>query len=132
MKIDHIGYAVKKIEQAKASFESLGFCFYEPVYEDADRNIYIQFGEKDGYRIELVAPLGNGESPVDTVLRTVGSTPYHFCYQSEDIENDIAELEKKRFKIIIPLAEAIAFGGRRVAFMMNVGLGLIENVEAPS
>ena len=52
MKIDHIGYAVKKIEQAQSAFEKLGFRFEQPV-EDRDRNIKIVFGEKDGYRFWL-------------------------------------------------------------------------------
>lgn len=129
MRIDHIGYAVKSIEQARAAFETLGFQFEPAVFEDTGRKIYIQFGEKDGYRIELVSPLGDSGSPVDTVLRLVGAAPYHFCYASENIETDIEKLEKQKFKVIIPLAEAPAFGGRRVVFMMNRGIGMIEIVE---
>ncbi|MBO5637290.1 MAG: VOC family protein [Acidaminococcaceae bacterium] len=66
MKVDHIGYAVKNIDKAKKSMEALGFSFEEPVI-DTDRNIYIVFGEMDGYRVELVAPVSEG-SPVDVLL----------------------------------------------------------------
>lgn len=129
MRIDHIGYAVKSIEKARADFELLGFRFDGAVFEDTGRGIYIQFGEKDGYRIELVAPLGGGGSPVDTILRVAGAVPYHFCYASGNIEDDIRELEKQGFKVIVPLEGAPAFGGRRVVFMMNRRIGMIEIVE---
>ncbi|MCI8887572.1 MAG: hypothetical protein HFG70_05740 [Hungatella sp.] len=129
MKIDHIGYAVKKIEQAQSAFEKLGFRFEQPV-EDRDRNIKIVFGEKDGYRLELVCPLDKKKpSPIDTYISNLGPTPYHICYQSEALEEEVRSLEKQGFKVIIEPIGAAAFGGRRVVFLMNLGLGLIEIVE---
>lgn len=127
MKIDHIGYAVKSIDKAKKSMEALGYTF-DPTVEDRDRNIFIAFGELDGYRVELVAPMGEG-SPVDMYLSKIGSTPYHICYQSSNIEADIAELQKNRFKVSVPLAPAIAFDNKRVVFMYSLSVGLIEIVE---
>ena len=128
MRIDHIGYAVKNIDKAISSMEALGYSF-KPVVEDADRNIYISFGELDGYKVELVSPRGMGISPIDTVLLKNGSTPYHICYRSKTIEEDIACLEKNNFKVIVPLASAIAFDYKRVAFMYSTSVGLIEIVE---
>lgn len=127
MRIDHIGYAVKNIDKARKSMETLGYTF-EPTVEDRDRNIFITFGELDGYRVELVAPMSKG-SPVDMYLSKIGPTPYHVCYRSSDIEADIAELQKNRFKVSIPLAPAIAFGNKRVVFMYSLSVGLIEIVE---
>ena len=127
MKIDHIGYAVKNIDKAKKQMEALGFAFEETV-TDADRNIYLAFGEMCGYRVELVAPIGQG-TPVDAFLETIGPTPYHICYKSSEIEADIERLQQKRFKVTIPLAPAVAFGGRRVVFLYSLSLGLIEIVE---
>ena len=127
MRIDHIGYAVKNIDKAKKPMETLGYTF-EPTVEDTDRNIFIAFGELDGYRVELVAPMSEG-SPVDMYLSKIGPTPYHICYRSADIEADIAELQKNRFKVSNPLAPAIAFGNKRVVFMYSLSVGLIEIVE---
>lgn len=127
MRIDHIGYAVKNIDKAKKSMEALGYIF-ENTVEDTDRNIYISFGEMDGYRVELVAPISTG-SPVDMHLFKIGPTPYHICYKSADIESDIERLQANRFKVSIPLAPAIAFGNKRVVFMYSLSVGLIEIVE---
>lgn len=129
MKIDHIGYAVKRIDRAIASFEKLGFSF-ERVIEDYDRNVYLVFGNNDGYRIELVSPLDKGKaSPVDQYLSNTSGTPYHICYQSADFDNEIESLKQNGFKEVIAPAKAIAFDGRRVIFMMNMGFGLMEIVE---
>jgi hypothetical protein len=46
-------------------------------FEDKDRDIFIAFGELDGYRVELVAPMGEG-SPVDMYLSKIGPTTYHY------------------------------------------------------
>ena len=128
MKIDHIGYAVKRIDRALTSFEKLGFTF-EPTIDDVDRNVKLAFGEKDGYRIELVAPLDKKQkSPVDQYLENAIGTPYHICYQSGDVDNEIKQLESQGFKVIIEPKPAVAFGGKRVVFMMNIGFGLMEIV----
>ena len=128
MKIDHIGYAVKRIDRALTSFEKLGFTF-EPTIDDVYRNVKLAFGEKDGYRIELVAPLDKKQkSPVDQYLENAIGTPYHICYQSGDLDNEIKQLESQGFKIIIEPKPAVAFGGKRVVFLINIGFGLMEIV----
>ena len=130
MDIDHIGYAVKRLDRAVRSFEALGFSF-EDVIDDTDRNIKIQFGENQGYRIELVTPLDKSKgSPVDAFLSKVGPTPYHICYISADLDAEIENLKKQGFKTMIEPKKAVAFDGKRVVFMMDLGQGLMEIVEA--
>lgn len=129
MEVDHIGYAVKKIDKAMRSFQSLGYEFGELI-EDYDRNILIAFGSRDGYRIELVQPLDKKkESPVDAYLSKIGPTAYHICYVSDAFEEDIEKLMGEGFRVVIEPMKAIAFGGKRVIFMMNLGIGLMEIVE---
>ena len=75
MKIDHIGYVVKDIEKGKKSMQILGYVFGETI-DDKDRNIYISFGELDGYRIELVAPSEKlDDNSLATYLSKIGPTP---------------------------------------------------------
>ena len=127
MKVDHIGYAVKNIDKAIESLKILGYDF-EPVINDEDRDVYIAFGEMNGYRIELVAPIREG-SPVDMQLSKMGPTPYHICYCSDSIEQDIKRLEENRFRVTIPLTPAVAFKHKRVVFLYSLSVGLIEIVE---
>lgn len=129
MKIDHIGYVVKNIYEAIKQLEVLGFQFGS-VVNDTDRNIQISFGKNGNYCVELVCPLAQGkDSPADIYLSKIGPTPYHVCYQSENLENDIETLKRQGFKLIVNPASAAAFGGRRVAFMASLGTGLMEIVE---
>lgn len=130
MRIDHIGYAVKRIDRAQTAFEQLGFCFGQTT-DDKDRNVKIVFGEKDGYRIELISPLDKClPSPVDQYLGNTVGTPYHICYESNDFDKEIKQLEHQGYRIIIEPRPAAAFDGRRVVFMMHLGFGLMEIVEA--
>ena len=132
MQVDHIGYAVKQINKAIDYFMQLGFEF-GCVVDDQDRNIRIAFGSDGNYRIELIQPLDKKKvSPVDIVLKKVGSSPYHICYKSFDLEKDIEQLVSKQFKVIIPPTPAVAFNGRRVVFLANLHVGLIEIVEGES
>ena len=130
MVIDHIGYAVKRMDRALVSFGKLGYRF-ESVVDDTDRNVQIAFGEKDGYRIELISPLDKAQpSPVQNYLKNVGNTPYHICYRTEDLESEIRDLTGRGFRVVIEPRPATAFGGKRVVFMMDLAMGLLEIVEA--
>lgn len=129
MEIDHIGYAVKKIDRAQEIFERLGFRFCT-MTDDTDRNLRIVFGEKDGYRIELITPMDRSkESPVDIYLGKIGPTPYHICYRSDNIERDMKELQNQGFRVVTEPRKAVALEEKRVVFMTSLAVGMIELVE---
>lgn len=129
MKINHIGYAVKRLDRAKSDFEKIGFVF-SPAVDDTDRNVRISFGEMDGVMIELVTPLDRKkQSPVDEHISKAPGTPYHICYESNNLDDEIEKLEKQGFKVVIEPRPAVAFGGKRVVFMITLGFGLMEIVE---
>ena len=71
----------------------------------------------------------NPTTVVAELMKTLGNTPYHICYQSGKFEEEIEGLMAKGFKLIIEPAKAVAFGGKRVAFLMQLGVGLLEIVE---
>ena len=62
MKIDHIGYAVRRIDRAISSFEKLGFVFENGVVDDLDRNILRTMIEK----------FGGGPVGLDTLAAAIG------------------------------------------------------------
>lgn len=129
MEIDHIGYAVKRIERSVAAFEALGFTF-APVVEDRDRNIRLAFGSNGGCTVELVSPLDKTlPSPVDAYLSKIGSTPYHLCYRTGDLTAELERLQQQGYRVVIPPAPAVAFGGRQVVFLTGLQTGLLELLE---
>lgn len=128
MNIHHIGYAVASVEKSRSSFEAMGYVAEGDCTDDAFRKVRILFMTQGSYRIELIAPLEAG-SPVDKIVRQNGPTPYHLCYEVENIDLSLPELKKNGFKPITGADPAPAIGGRRVMFLMSLRQGLIELVE---
>ena len=83
----------------------------------------------DAPRIELLEPLDD-QSPVARTLATAGVSPYHICYQVDDMESAINALRSQRFLLVSGPVSACAMDNRRVAFLFQKHTGLIELVEA--
>lgn len=128
MRIHHVGYLVKNMEKSRRLFEAMGYTVEnQPVY-DAWRAVSICFLKKDGYRIELVSPEGK-DSAVGELRRKTGNSPYHICYEVNDLEKTAALLGKEHFVTWQEAHEATALGGRKVMFLINGQMGLIELLE---
>jgi methylmalonyl-CoA/ethylmalonyl-CoA epimerase len=59
-------------------------------------------------------------------------SPYHICYQVQDIKAAIAQLRRDRFLTVSGPVPACAMDNRLIAFMFKKDNGLIELVEAQS
>ena len=129
MKVHHIGYLVKKMEKAKKAFEDLGYTVKQDVVFDDYRQIDICFLEKDGYVVELVSPVSK-DSVIANLYKKYGNSPYHICYETDDIDKSIAELQEKNYMVFDEKHEAVAIDGKNVCFMIHPALGMIELVEA--
>ena len=95
---------------------------------DKKRKVIIQFIKNGDYLIELVAPLGK-ESPVTNLLKKQGNSPYHICYETDNLEKDIKDLDDDGFVIISDLLKAPAIYNKKVIFLYKKEIGLIELVE---
>lgn len=128
MNIHHIGYLVKKGPKAQAAFEALGYIAVGEWTHDEIRKVDILFLQKDGYRIELVSPYAP-DSVVSGLIRTYKNAPYHLCYEAENFEKELAELEGNGYIRIDEPTPAPAIGGRRVVFLMHPAAGMLELLE---
>lgn len=129
MKFHHIGIACFDINDSKAFYEFIGYEASE-VKDDPIQDIRICFLRKEGApMLELLAPIDEN-SPVNRILNTQGVTPYHICYEVEDMEQTMTFLRKQqKFVRISKPAPACAIDDRRVCFMFRKDVGLIELVE---
>lgn len=125
LKIHHIGYLVKKMEQAKKTFESLGYQVEQDTVYDHIRKVDICFLNKDGCRVELVSP-ASPDSVVAGLIKKYKNTPYHICYEAEDPEEACQELTSNGFIAIDTPTPAPALGGRRVVFLTSPVIGMVE------
>ena len=117
------------IDQTRPFYELMGYVA-SPVTDDPIQDIRICFLEKQGAPLlELLAPIDE-KSPVNRILETQGVTPYHICYEVENLEQVMTSLRKQhKFVRVSKAAPACAIDNRRVAFMFRKDVGLIELVE---
>ena len=127
----HIGIACHKIEKTLPFYTAMGYNA-APVVDDVIQHVRVCFLDKDGApRLELLEPLDE-LSPVARTLATSGVTPYHICYEVQDLTAAVDALRRQRFLLVNGPVEACAMGNRRIAFMFQKNTGLIELVETPS
>lgn len=127
-KFHHIGVAVFDIDTTAAEYIAAGYTKSDTIF-DPIQNVYICFLNKPGMpQIELLAPKDE-TSPVNKTLEKMGITPYHCCYEVEDMAVAIAELRKQRYIVVAQPAEAVAIDKHKVCFLYNKNVGLIEIVE---
>lgn len=124
----HIGYAVKDIMETAQSYIKAGWKISE-IFDDTIQNTKIAFLERDQFPlIELVAPIDD-RSPVVNTLKKSGITPYHVCYEVDDIESAIAELSEQHFLALFEPVPAIALNNRLICYLYSNTVGLIELVS---
>ena len=128
MTIHHIGYLVKKLDRARLAFEALGYGVEQETIRDEFRKVDIVFLSKDDYRIELVSPYAPDSVVAGLLVRT-GNSPYHVCYEVDDLDAEIERLRDARYVVSSEPAPAPACGGARVAFLVHPYLGMVELLE---
>ena len=128
MRVHHIGYLVKNISKTEKKFLELGYEIESPTKFDEIRNIDIEFLVNGDYRVELIEPKGE-ESPMYPLLKRYKNTPYHLCYEVENIDEAIADLQDKYYTVIQEPNIAPCIEGKKVAFLNNISMGIIELVE---
>ena len=131
-KFHHTGIATNSIKNTSLYYLDAGYTMSDAIY-DPIQTVTIAFLEKNGMpRIELVEPgpsSSSDNSPIKKIIEKSGVSPYHICYEVDNIETAINELKSKKY---IPLAKpvsAIAMKNRRICFLYNKDVGLIELVE---
>lgn len=99
MKIDHLGIAVKSIEEALKFWEgSLGLenVHTEVVEEQKVRVAMLPIGES---RVELLEPISE-DSPISKFLEKRGGGIHHIAVEVEDIEASLAKLKADGARLI--------------------------------
>jgi len=114
-KLDHIGIAVKDLDQAMKLYqEAFGI---EPsiVYESAYTKAKIAFFPIGEVRVELIQPI-NPDSVVGRFLEKKGEGIHHISYRVKDVDGSLAELERKGVQLIDKKSRQVR-ENERVAFL---------------
>ena len=115
MKIDHLGIAVKSLDEALKFYRDilgLDLTCVETVEEQGVQVAMLPIGES---RVELLEPTHEG-SPIARFLEKRGSGIHHICIEVDDIVVRLAELKAAGAQLIDEQPKRGA-GGRLIAFV---------------
>ena len=112
--IDHIGIAVKNIEESLEIYKLLGFecAGTETVEEQKVKVAFLPCGESE---LELLEPTSE-DSPVSKFIDNKGEGMHHIAIRVDDIEKSLAELKAKGVRLIDEQPRYGA-GGAKIAFI---------------
>ena len=127
-KLDHIGYLTGSISETIKAFKILGYEMGE-IVNDETQQTKICFIWKEGEStIELVEPYENNKT-MQKMLAKRGVTPYHMCYEVEDIDAEYEDLIAKNWTALFKPIEAPAFDNRKICYFWNREIGFVELVN---
>jgi methylmalonyl-CoA/ethylmalonyl-CoA epimerase len=132
-KLLHVGVAVPALGPTTELLSDLfGYRVVSGPFDDPIQKVAVNFlaqGESDAVEIELIAPLGE-DAPIRSILKKDGSAAYHFCFETTDIEGALAHAQSLGCIVVAKPVPAVAFEGRRIAWIYTKSRQLFELVEA--
>ena len=132
-KLRHVGVAVPSLGPATETLSTLfGYKVVSGPFDDPIQKVSVNFlttSDKDAAEIELIAPLSE-DSPITSMLAKSGGGAYHLCFETSNIDQALVHAKNNGCMIVSPPVPAVAFGGRRIAWIYTKSRQLFELVEA--
>jgi methylmalonyl-CoA/ethylmalonyl-CoA epimerase len=129
MKLNHIGIAVKSIEnQLKVWKDVLGMELIE-VMEVPEQKVLVAILAVGDTHIELLEAL-DAKSTIHAFIEKRGEGLHHLCFGVVDIEQKLQEMKSQDIKLIDEVPK-IGASGKKIAFVHPKSMGgvLIELEE---
>ena len=130
-RLQHLGLAVADLDAAIRMHSDLfGWTLVSGPHDDQVQQARVaSVGPPDGAGplLELVAPL-NEESHITRLLAR-GMAAYHVCCEVDDIDATLQVLRSRGCVVVREPAAAVAFSGRRIAWLYTPLRQLTELVE---
>jgi methylmalonyl-CoA epimerase len=114
-KIDHLGIAVRSIDEARTFYEEVLGLMCEKEEVVASQKVRTAFFTVGDVHIELLEPTSD-DSPIAGFLAKKGEGFHHIAYRTDDIDGQLATARDKGCRLIheTPIEGA---GGKQVAFL---------------
>jgi len=127
----HVGFVVASIQQSVDGFADLLQARWDgQIFDDPNQGVRVTFlaSQRPGDPLfELVEP-ANPESPVQSFVAKGGGL-HHVCYVVENLEQELTRARVAGALITRQPMPAVAFGGRRIAWIYTRNRLLIEYLE---
>jgi methylmalonyl-CoA/ethylmalonyl-CoA epimerase len=131
-RLDHVGFVVASIRDVAAAFaQSTGTAWSGELIHDPLQKVQVTFlraSQSNDPSIELVEPVGP-DSPVQRFLERGGGL-HHVCYEVASLDSQLSLSRSCGGVLVRPPLPAVAFGGRRIAWIYTRHKLLIEFLEA--
>ncbi len=141
--LDHIGFVVNEIKRATDLFRKMGFTVMTDAVPNPLQKVTASFMPVtrggDVY-IEFLEPTDEG-SPISKFIKKRGGGLHHLCFEVDDLDAAMAEVEKHGFRVTVPSEDCRAYdenlkrecsGTSRTSFFLLDSLLLVELVEKAS
>jgi len=132
-KLLHVGVAVPSLDPTTELLSNLfGYKVVSGPFDDPIQKVTVNFlakSESDVAEIELIAPITE-DSPIRSMLAKDGGGAYHLCFETSDIDGALAHAKKNGCIVVSAPVPAVAFQGRRIAWIYTRSRQLFELVEA--
>ncbi len=114
-KIDHLGVAVKDLDEAVKYYENVLGLQCEGTEEVHSQKIRTAFFNVGGVHIELLEPTSD-DSPVAKFLAKNGPGIHHLAFGSDDVQGQLDKAQAQGVRLIneSPVPGA---GGKKIAFL---------------
>jgi catechol 2,3-dioxygenase-like lactoylglutathione lyase family enzyme len=135
MKINHLGFVSRDLEQAIAAFLTMGFTkVHEEPKHHVPKNMYVQRVQLGGLIVEIMAPAD--ASKPSFVSETLAATSeaftlQHVCYDVEDIHKTVNELMATGEYAVHEAITDGVFQKNKICFLRHKHIGLVEFFEWP-
>ena len=129
--LDHVGIAVRSIEEAMPLFERLANTHGTAPEHVESQGVRVAFVGTGSARLELIEP-ARDDSPIARFIEKRGPGMHHVAYRVPDIATALADFAAQGFEPIDRVPRPGA-GGHLVAFLhprTTAGV-LVELVEVP-
>jgi methylmalonyl-CoA/ethylmalonyl-CoA epimerase len=132
IRLHHVGYVVRSIKETADRFaQSVAASWDQKIIQDPLQDAKVAFLAgivQEFPLVELVEP-GSEASPVTNFLKKGGGL-HHLCYEVESLDKQLEFSQTIGGMIVRPPLPAVAFAGRRIAWVYTKDRLLLEFLDA--
>jgi methylmalonyl-CoA/ethylmalonyl-CoA epimerase len=132
IRLHHVGYVVRSISEVADRFaQSVAASWDQKIIQDPLQDAKVAFlaGTVQEFPlVELVEPASEA-SPVTNFLKKGGGL-HHLCYEVESLDKQLEFSQTIGGMIVRPPLPAVAFAGRRIAWVYTKDRLLLEFLDA--
>ena len=131
-KLEHIGIAVRDLDQANALFEKLLGCPYYKIEDVPAEGVRVSFFNVSGVKFELLAST-RADSAISRHIEKRGEGVHHLAFEVDNLEQAIADHESMGF-VPINAVPSPGADNKRICFLhpRSTGGVLVELCQEQS